>query len=88
MGWSAMAYLALEPQAPAIGAGWFAWVGSGALSPEEHKRLSLRGATLTRLSDPLANATPEDIANTVATIEEHHPGGVVWLQDVWREPTS
>jgi hypothetical protein len=89
-----MVYLALEPRAAseairhAIDAGWFVWMGSDAISPEEHKRLSLNGAKLTRFSYPLANASPDDIASALGTIEEHHPGEIVWVQHVWQEPTS
>jgi len=88
-----MVYLALEPRAAseairlALDAGWYVWVGADAITPEEHKRFCLGGAKLTRFSYPLANATSEVIADALATIEEHHPGEIVWVQHVWSEPT-
>jgi hypothetical protein len=82
----AVVYLALEPKAAseAIGVaadtGWSVWVGSDAVSPEEHKQLLLRGAKLTRFSYPLASATPDVIDGALATVEEHHPGEIIWIQ--------
>jgi hypothetical protein len=83
-----MVYLALEPRAAveairlANDTGCFVWVGSDALTSEEHKRFTLDGTKLTRFSYPLANATPEVIADALGTIEEHHPGETVWVQHV------
>jgi hypothetical protein len=89
-----MVYLALEPKAAseairlATDAGWSVWVGSDAITPEDHKRLSAGGARLTRFSYPLANATAEVIADALGVIEEHHPGEIVWVQHVWPEAAS
>jgi hypothetical protein len=86
-----MVYLALEPRAAseairlAAIAGWCVWVGSDAITPEEHHRLCANGAQLTRFSYPLANAIPDVIADSLVTIEEHHPGEIVWVQHVWSE---
>src|SRR5439155_23980334 len=44
-------------------------------------------AKLTRFSYPLANATSQVIADASGTIEEHHPGEIVWVQHVWSKAT-
>jgi hypothetical protein len=86
-----MVYLALEPRGAseairlAASAGWLVWVGSDAITAEEHHHLRADGAQLTRFSYPLANATPDVIADSLATIEEHHPGEIDWVQHVWSE---
>ena len=81
-----MVYLAIEPRAAieairlAIETGWIVLMGSDAITPEEQKRYSLSGVNLTRFSYPLANATSEIVADALETIEEHHPGEIVWVQ--------
>ena len=81
-----MVYLALEPKAAseairvALKTGDSVWLGSDAITPEEHKRLILEGAKITRFSTPLTNATPQMIAGALGTIEEHHVGEIVWVQ--------
>jgi hypothetical protein len=83
-----MVYLALEPQAAveairfANDTGCDVWVGSDAITPEEHKRFTLEGTKVTRFSYPLANASPEVIDDALGTIEEHHPGEIIWVQHV------
>ena len=86
-----MVYLVLQPMAVgetirlATEKGWFVWVGSDAIEPDEFKRLCDRGARLTRFSYPLAGAEPSVIDDALETIEEHHPGEIVWVQHVWPE---
>ena len=88
-----MVYLVLEPTAAsetirlAMQTGCSVWVGSDAITSDEHKNLVHEGAKVTRFSYPLANATPEWTAGALGTIEEHHPGEIVWVQHVWPEPT-
>lgn len=83
-----MVYLALEPRAAseairfAIQTGCAVRVGSDSITLEEHKRLVLQGADVTRFSYPLANAASNVIADALGTIEEHHPGEIVWVQHV------
>jgi hypothetical protein len=86
-----MVFLAIEPKAAseainfALKAGWIVWVGSDAITTEEHKRLTSAGANVTRFSYPLSNATPEWVDSSLATIREHHPGEIVWVQHTWSE---
>jgi hypothetical protein len=61
------------------------WLGSDAITAEEHKRLISEGARITRFSTPMANATPQVIAGALGTIDEHHPNEVVWVQHVASE---
>jgi len=85
-----MVYLALEPKAAseairlATSAGWSVWVGSDAITQEEHYRLCGTGLSVTRFSYPLAEATPEVIADALETIGEHHPGEIIWVQYIWQ----
>lgn len=89
-----MVYLALSSEAVsevirlAADADCSVWVGSDAITPEEHNRLTRAGAKVTRFSFPLGEARPDIISNAMATIEEHHPGEIVWIQHVWPEATS
>jgi len=86
-----MVYLAIAPKAAfsaiqlAAGTKCFVWVGSDVISKSEHDRLIASGVEVTRLSYPLANATPEVIADALATFEEHHPGETIWVQHVHLE---
>jgi hypothetical protein len=86
-----MVYLVLEPRAAsetirlANETGCSVWVGSDSITPEEHNCLVRAGAKVTRFSYPLANVTGEIVAGALETIEEHHPGEIVWVQHVWAE---
>lgn len=83
-----MVYLALEPAAAreAIGLARAArcavWVGSDSLTAGEFQTLVAEGVNVTRFSQPLAGATPDEVANAIAIIAEHHPGETVWVQHV------
>jgi len=81
-----MVYFALEPAA-AVEAihlskevGCAVWVGSDAITEEQLKQLSQDGHNITRFSHPLGNAANKDIAFDLATIEEHHPNEIIWVQ--------
>ena len=56
------------------------WAGSDAIGSEEHQHLVREGVKITRFSYPLANRTPKVLADALATIEEHHPVEIVWVQ--------
>jgi hypothetical protein len=86
-----MVYLALD-RSSALGAIAFAraggnsvWVGSDAISEQEHRRFVSEGVKLTRFIYPLAGAQPSVVEDALATIEEHHPGEIIWVQHV-RKP--
>jgi hypothetical protein len=87
-----MVFLALEPKSVseairlATSTGWSVWVGSDAITQEEHYRLCDTGLRITRLSYPLSEATQEVIADTVETIGEHHPSETIWVQSMWQPP--
>ena len=89
-----MVYLVLEPQAVsetirlAMQCDCSVWVGSDSITNDEHRDLIHSGAKITRFSYPLANATGDMIAEALCTIEEHHPGEIVWVQHVWSEAGS
>ena len=84
-----MVYLALELKAAsevirlATFPGWFIWVGADAITQDEHKRVYSKGVKVTRFAYPLEGATPEIVADALATIEEHHPGEIIWVQHVF-----
>lgn len=84
-----MVYLALEPKAAleairfATNAGdWFVWVGSDAITSEEHQQFIRSGMKVTRFSYALAKATAEVVLDALMTIEEHHPGETIWVQHI------
>jgi hypothetical protein len=61
------------------------WVGSDAITSEEHQTLVRDGANVTLFVYPLANATADVVADALATIEEHHPSETVWAQHIQPE---
>ncbi len=81
-----MVLVALEPLAAAEAiriakqGGCSVWVGSDAISEDEHKRLTNAGTDVTRFAYPLAHASHDAIQDALATVEEHHPSEVIWLQ--------
>ena len=89
-----MVYLVLDPKAApemvrlAASAGCAVWVGSEAITPDEHKRLVHHGANVTRFSFPLAKAGSEVIAGALQMIERHHPGEIIWVQHLSSELTA
>jgi hypothetical protein len=76
---------ALEAIASAKVGNYSVWVGSDAISQEEHHRLGSEGVKLTRFTYALAGAAATVVDDALATIEEHHPGEVIWVQHV-RKP--
>jgi len=87
-----MVCLALTPKAAseAIGlatsTGCSVWVGSDAITEDEHKRLYSMGAKVTRFAYPLAEATAEVIADALETVGEHHPSEIIWVRHIWQPP--
>lgn len=73
---------ALEAIACAKAGNCSVWVGSDAISEEEHRQFGSEGLKLTRFNYPLAGAGENVIEDAVATVEEHHPGEVIWVQHV------
>jgi len=58
------------------------WVGSDAVTADEHQRLVAEGVRITRFSSPLSHVSPEELEGVVGIIEEHHPGETVWVERV------
>jgi len=85
---SRMVYLALDRtsalQVIALAAsdGNGVWVGSDAISEEEHRRFSSEGVRLTRFTYALAGASAPVVEEALATMEEHQPGEIIWVQHV------
>jgi len=83
-----MVCFALEPKAAseairlASSTGWSVWLGSDAITQEEHYRLCNTGLSITRFAYPLAQATPEVVDDALGEIEEHHPNEIIWVQYV------
>ncbi len=83
-----MVYLALD-RASALSAiaaakrgGDAVWVGSDALSEEEHHRFGSEGVNVTRFIYPLTGAEAAVVEDALASVEEHHPGEIIWVQHV------
>jgi len=70
---------ALEAIALAKSGGHHVWVGSNALSQDEHQAQLAKGVRLTRFSYSLM-AGSDTIDEAVATIREHHPADTIWVQ--------
>ena len=83
-----MVCLALEPKAAseairlATSTGWSVWVGSDAITHEEHEQLSRTGLRITRFVYPLADAAPELVADVLGEIQEHHPNEIIWVEHI------
>jgi hypothetical protein len=79
-------FLALDPTAAveAIAlarlSGAAVWLGSDAMSHEEHYRVAAEGVNLTRLEYPLSGADSAAVEGALETVMEHHPGETVWVQ--------
>jgi hypothetical protein len=79
-------FLALDPSA-AIEAialtrlsGAAVWVGSDAMSHDEHYRIAAEGINLTRFEYPLSGVDTAVVNDALATVREHHAGETVWVQ--------
>ena len=58
------------------------WLGSDAITQEEHYRLCGTGLKITSFAYPLVGATQEVVDDALGEIEEHHPNEVIWVQHV------
>ena len=56
------------------------WLGADAIGDDECKTFREAGIKISRFSYSLADATSEEIASCLETIEEHHPGESIWIQ--------
>ena len=87
----AMVFLVLRPESVldtvrlAKQSGDSVWVGSDAITGEEHQDLVRDGIKVTRFSYPLATATADVVDDALATIEEHHPSETIWVQHIGTE---
>lgn len=83
-----MVYLALDPTAAleviklAKQSGAAVWIGSDAMSHEEHYRIAAEGVNLTRFAYALSDADSHVIEGALETVAEHHPGESIWVQHV------
>ena len=81
-----MVFLALEPNAAAEAiaiarhTGAAVWVGSDAMTHEQHYAIAADGVNLTRFAYPLSWVEGEVVAEALETVREHHPGETVWVQ--------
>jgi hypothetical protein len=71
---------ALEAIALAKVHGHAVWVGADAISEAEHQAFGEQGVKLSRFIYPLAGADADQVQDALATVVEHHPGEVVWVQ--------
>jgi hypothetical protein len=84
----AMVFLVLKPESVldtvrlAKQSGDSLWIGSDAISREEHQDLVRDGVKVTRFSYPLASGTADAVADALATIEEHHPTEIIWVEHI------
>ena len=87
----AMVFLVLKPESVsdtvrlAKQSGESVWVGSDAITSEEHQDLVRDRVKVTRFSYLLANGTADVVADALATIEEHHPSEIIWVQHIQTE---
>ena len=87
----AMVFLVLKPESMsntvrfAKQSGDSVGVGSDAVTSEEHYDLVRDGVKVTRFSYPLANGTADVVADALATIKEHHPSEIIWIQQIQTE---
>jgi hypothetical protein len=83
-----MVYLALDRQSAleaiqsAKAGGHSVWVGTDAISDEEHHRFGSDGVNVTRFIYPLTGVETSVIEEALTTVQEHHPGEIIWVQHV------
>ncbi len=70
---------ALEAIALAKVGGHHVWVGADAVSHDEHSAHVKNGVKITRFSESLGDSDAA-IDEAVASIREHHPSEIVWVQ--------
>ena len=83
-----MVYLILEPNAVqeiievAKKTGAAVWVGSNAMTHEEHYKIASTGVDITRFKYPLSDTDKETIEEALDTVKLHHPKENIWVQYV------
>lgn len=81
-----MVFLALEPKSAAEAialarrTGAAVWIGSDAMSHDDHYRIASEGVNLTRFEYPLSDADATVVEDAIATVLQHHPNETVWVQ--------
>lgn len=79
-----MVFLAITPNGlkdalrEAASSGTSVWCGAGAVSEEDFDARKVPG--LTRFDYSLEDRDPLVLADALDTIEQHHPGEVVWVE--------
>jgi hypothetical protein len=70
--------------AEAVGAarlcGAAVWVGSDAMSHDDHYRIASEGVNLTRFEYPLSGVDASVVEEAVEMVAQHHPGETIWVQ--------
>jgi hypothetical protein len=56
------------------------WIGSDAMTHDEHYEIAAQGVNLTRFEYPLAGVDSSVVDEALTTVLEHHPGETVWVQ--------
>jgi hypothetical protein len=83
-----MVYLALDRRSAleairaAKAGGHSVWVGADAISEEEHHRFGSDGVSITRFNYSLTGIEVSALEEAIATVQEHHPSEVIWVQHV------
>lgn len=69
------AYVSLKSRAPL-------WVADGVLTPKELDELRAIGLSVTNFTRKIDFADPEELADAISTIREHHPGEPIWVEGI------
>jgi hypothetical protein len=56
------------------------WISGGVLTAEELTRLRARGLKITDFTGEISSNEPDEVADAVSTIREHHPGEPIWVE--------
>jgi hypothetical protein len=56
------------------------WISGGVLTAEELTQLRARGLKITDFTHEISTSEPDEIADAVSTIREHHPGEPIWVE--------
>jgi hypothetical protein len=56
------------------------WIAGGILTAEELKQLRARGFKIADFTHQISSNEPDEIADAVSSIREHHPGESIWVE--------
>jgi hypothetical protein len=56
------------------------WISGGVLTAEELTQLRARGLKITDFTHEISSNEPDEVADAVSTIREHHPGEPIWVE--------